>query len=198
VPADDVLDALERFSGGAWKSHELPALELLVGDSDEFIAFNDVALVRGGEGQIRTSILVDGILYARLAGDGCVVSTPIGSSAYALAARGPLLVPGAAAFLFTPLPTHGGSCPPLVLSAGSQLELKVRPAFGGVRLEVDGKVAKTDALERLTVRMRSDAATIVDFPGQESVLTGLRRRGIIVDSPRILAEDQRERELDQA
>jgi hypothetical protein len=46
--------------------------------------------------------------------------------------------------------------------------------------------------------MRSHAATIVGFAGQESLLSGLRRRGIIIDSPRILAEDQRERELDQA
>jgi NAD+ kinase len=198
VAAADVVDALERFNRGAWKPHELPGLEILVGDRQELVAFNDLALVRGGEGQLRTSIHVDGVLYARLAGDGCVVSTPIGSSAYALAAGGPLLAPGAAAFLLTPLSTHGGSCPPLVVTAGSRLELQVRPPFGGVRLEVDGKVAEADGLETLTVKMRSRAATIVDFDGQESVLSGLRRRGIIVDSPRILAEDQRAGELDQA
>ena len=67
-----------------------------------------------------------------------------------------------------------------------------------MRLEVDGKVAETYELEKLTIEMRSHAATIVGFDGQESLLGGLRRRGIIIDSPRILAEDQRERELDQA
>jgi len=189
VAAEDVLDALERFSRGEWKPIELPGLEIRFGDSEELIAFNDLALVRGGEGQVRTSIHLDGVLYARLAGDGCVVSTAIGSSAYSLAAGGPLLAPGAAAFLLTPLPTHGGSCPPLVVPAGGRLELEVGPAFGGVRLEVDGKVAEAYELERLTVQLRSHAATIVGFDGQESILGGLRRRGIIIDSPRILAED---------
>jgi NAD+ kinase len=198
VASEDVLDALERFSRGEWKPYELPGLEILFGDSEQLTAFNDLALVRGGEGQARTSIHLDGVLYARLAGDGCVVSTAIGSSAYSLAAGGPLLAPGAAAFLLTPLPTHGGSCPPLVVPAGGRLELEVRPASGGVRLEVDGKVAETYELEKLTIEMRSHAATIVGFDGQESLLGGLRRRGIIIDSPRILAEDQRERELDQA
>jgi NAD+ kinase len=198
VAAEDVLGALERFSRGEWRPYELPGLEILFGDSEQLTAFNDLALVRGGEGQARTSIHLDGVLYARLAGDGCVVSTAIGSSAYSLAAGGPLLAPGTAAFLLTPLPTHGGSCPPLVIPAGGRLELEVRPAFGGVRLEVDGKVVDADELEKLTIEMRSHAATIVGFDGQESLLGGLRRRGIIIDSPRILAEDQRERELDQA
>ena len=106
----------------------------------DLMAFNDIAIVRDGDGQVRASVKVDGTLYARLAGDGCVVSTPVGSSAYSFAAGGPLLAADAQAFLLTPLSNHGGSCPPLVVAAGSTLHLEIRPAFGGVRLELDGKV----------------------------------------------------------
>lgn len=197
VAADDVIEALEAFNAGDWERRELPALEIRLDDREDLIAFNDIAVVRGGQGQVRVSIQVDGTLYARLAGDGCVVSTAIGSSAYSFAAGGPLFAREAAAFLLTPLSNHGGSSPPLVVPAGSQLELQTRPAFGGIRLEIDGKVTDTD-FETLAVRLRARAATVVGFAGQEALLTGLRRRGIIIDSPRILAEDMRAREHDQA
>ncbi len=197
VPADDVALALQRFNDGEWTPREIPALEIRLNGSEELTAFNDLAIVRDGEGQIRTTAHVDGTLYARLAGDGCVVSTAIGSSAYSFAAGGPLLTPETGAFLFTPLSTHGGSCPPLVVSTGSRLELGVRPALGGVRLEVDGKVGDHD-FETLTVQLRGGAATLVAFAGQEPLLSGLRRRGIIFDSPRILVEDIRAHEHDQA
>jgi NAD+ kinase len=197
VAADEVGHALKAFNDDEWECRELPALEIRLDDREDLIAYNDLAVVRGGEGQIRTSARVNDVLYARMAGDGCVVSTPIGSSAYSFAAGGPLLAAEAAAFLLTPLSNHGGSCPPLVVSADSQLDLEVKPAFGGVRLEVDGKVTDSD-FETLSIRLRVAAATVVGFAGQEAPLTGLRRRGIIIDSPRIVAEDMRAREHDQA
>ncbi len=197
VPAEEVTRALEAFRAGEWQAQEIPALQIRLDDSEDLIAFNDLAIVRDGEGQIRTSAHVDGTLYVRMAGDGCVVSTAIGSSAYSFAAGGPLLGPETAAFLLTPLSNHGGSCPPLVISARSRLELEIQPAFGGVRLEVDGKVLGND-VETLSVQLLDGAATVVAFAGQEPLLSGLRRRGIIIDSPRILAEDIRARERDQA
>ncbi len=154
------------------------------------LAFNDVVTVRGGQGQVRTTVHLDGVLYARFAGDGWIVSTPVGSSAYALASGGPLLAPGTNAFTLTPLPTHGGFCPPLVAAAGSRLALDTAAGYGGARLEIDGQVVDTRA-GRLTVTLRPAAVTIVDFADDEPMLTGLRRRQIIIDSPRILAEDAR-------
>ena len=54
---------------------------------------------------------VDDVLYARVAGDGLVVATPLGSSAYTMAAGGPILAPGAEGIAVTPLAPHGGVCP---------------------------------------------------------------------------------------
>jgi hypothetical protein len=44
----------------------------------------------------------------------------------------------------------------------------------------------------MSIRLRPDAATLVAFEGQESLLSGLRRRRIIIDSPRMTAEDARD------
>src|SRR5437764_935696 len=120
--------------------------------------------------------------------DLCVVSTPIGSSAYALAAGGPLLTPEADAFLITPLPTHGGSCPPLVVPPTSSVELEVTGGYGGARLEVDGQVVDNEP-RGVRIGYRPAVGTLVAFADQEPFLTGLRRRRIITDSPRILAEN---------
>lgn len=190
VPADGVSSALDRFSRREWFPRLLPALEVARDGGPGLFAINDIAIVRVAEGQVRATARVDGVLFGRLAGDGCVVSTPIGSSAYALAAGGPLLAPGTDAYLFTPLPTHGGFCPPLVLGADSELQLETVAGHGGARLEVDGQVADT-CVGPLRIGFRPGVATLVSFADQEPLLAGLRRRQIIIDSPRILAEDVR-------
>jgi NAD+ kinase len=190
VTPGDVPDALDRFSRGEWFPRTLPALEIAREDQEGLFALNDVAVVRAGVGQVRTSIHLDGELYSRIAGDGCIVSTQVGSSAYAIAAGGPLLASGARAYVLTPLPTHGGSCPPLVVGADSELRLQVRIGAGGARLEIDGQIAGAHE-GPLTITLRSDVATLVGLTDQESLLAGLRRRRVIVDSPRILAEADR-------
>ncbi len=191
IEADDLGDALDRFSRGDWRPRRLPALTISREGDGDLLAFNDIAVVRAGIGQVRVTTSVDGTLYSRLAGDGCIVSTPLGSSAYALAAGSALMTPDTDAYLLTPLPSHGGSRVPLVIGAGSELRLEVTPGIGGARLEADGQIAGMDP-PALTVRLRRDAATLVGFAEQEPLFVALRRRQIIVDSPRILADDGRD------
>jgi NAD+ kinase len=190
VPVADVTRSLERFSRGEWQPRQFPALSVTPAEGEPLFALNDVAVVRAGGGQLRVSAHVDGSLYARVAGDGAVVSTPIGSSGYAISAGGPLLAGRLDGFVFTPLPKHGGFAPPLVIAAQSVLELEVGAGFGGARLEVDGQVA-ADRAPSLTIRWREDVATMVSFADQEPLLAGLRRRRIVLDSPRVAADIDR-------
>jgi NAD+ kinase len=130
------------------------------------------------------------VLYARMAADGLVVATELGSSAYNMAAGGPLLAPGAVGMVATPLEPHGGSCPPLVAGAASRLTLQIEPGFGGVRYELDGRRAAITG-PVLTVHHRPDYATLVTLIEDEPRLTGLRRRDLVVDSPRVLVREHR-------
>jgi NAD+ kinase len=187
ISAGDLPTALDRFSREEWAPRLLPALDVTREGAPSLFALNDIAVLRGGVGQVRVTSRVDGVLFTRLAGDGCIVSTPVGSSAYALAAGGPLLTPDTHAYLLTPLATHGGFRQPLVISAGSELSLEIRTGVGGTRLELDGQVADTD-VRPMTITFRPDVARLVSFPEQEPLVTGLRRRQIIVDSPRIVAD----------
>ncbi|HJS95451.1 MAG TPA: NAD(+)/NADH kinase [Solirubrobacteraceae bacterium] len=191
VAVPDVTRSLERFSRGEWQPRHFPALAVSRSDGEPLFALNDVAVVRAGGGQVRVSAHVDGSLYARIAGDGAIVSTPIGSSGYTISAGGPLLAGGLEGFVFTPLPKHGGFAPPVVIPAKSVLELEVGAGFGGARLEVDGQVAAEQA-HSLAIRWREAVATMVSFSDQETLSAGLRRRRIIVDSPRVAADVERE------
>jgi NAD+ kinase len=188
VDPTGVADAVERFTRGDWVPRRLPALEIRDEQDTELFALNDIVIIRAGEGQVRIAAYVDGMLFARFAGDGCIVSTPAGSSAYTLSAGGPLLALGMPAFALTPLPTHGGAVPPLVVNADSELRLQTRAGHGGWRVELDGQITERPS-RSLSIRLRHEAATLVAFEDQESLLAGLRRRSIIVDSPRMVAED---------
>jgi NAD+ kinase len=189
VGVQEVPRSLERFSRGDWRPRTFPALSVARGSGESLFALNDVAVVRDGGGQVRVTAYVDGSLYTHTAGDGAVVSTPIGSSGYAISAGGPLLASGLDGFLFTPLPKHGGFSPPLVIGPRSELRLEIGAGFGGARLEVDGQIAG-EGVSSLTISLRESVATMVSFEDQETLLAGLRRRRIILDSPRVAAEDE--------
>jgi NAD+ kinase len=107
-----------------------------------------------------------------------------------MAAGGSVLAPGSAAFLVTPLAPHGGCIPPLVVGAGSRVHVAVEPGFGGARVEVDGQPAGM-APAGFEIALRQDFATLVRLDGEEDYFTGLRRRRILMDSPRVLARDAR-------
>lgn len=190
VFADDLRVALERFAAGEWTPYRLPALTVRTPEG-EATAINDLVVVRAGGGQISTTVDVDGVLYGRFSGDGVIASTQVGSSAYALAAGGPVLAPGSDAWLVTPLAPHGGCIPPLAVGARSRVALTVEPGFAGARVEVDGR--QTDLLPaRFDLSLRPDYATLVRLGDEESFITGLRHRKVLMDSPRVLARDRRD------
>jgi NAD+ kinase len=124
------------------------------------------------------------------------VATALGSSAYTMAAGGPILAAGVHAIVLTPLAHHGGVCPPLVVAPDSRVTVSVEPGYGGGRFELDGQKLATPAAE-FSASLRPSYATMVTLADEEPLLTRLRRRGLVVDSPRILARDLRAASSDQ-
>ena len=201
VTADDLAVALDRVLAGDWTARMLPGLAVESAGLDVPIGANDVVVVRQGAGQISAVVHVDGELFIRFAGDGLVVATPLGSSAYTLAAGGPVLAPGGSGLVLTPLAPHGGCCPSLVAGGDSRLEIELHPGHGGARIEVDGQIlarVEPHAPRTLEIRLRRDHATLVALGGEESLLAGLRRRRLIMDSPRMLAREEQEAARERA
>ena len=189
VHADRARWALEEVAEGRFTAEPVPALQV-AWEGGAGVAINDLVVVRNGAGQVLVAVRVDGELYARIAGDGLIVATELGSSAYNMAAGGPILAPAVDGIAVTPLATHGGSAPPLVAARTSSVALEVEPGYGGVRYELDGRPVEI-AGHALTVVRSETYAAIVTLEGEEPRFTGLRRRGLLLDSPRVLVRDGR-------
>ena len=195
VTADKLDDALDRVAAGDWTPRALPALRVEHDQGEPLHALNDLVLVRAGAGQVMVEVTVDGERFVGYGGDGLVAATPLGSTAYTLAAGGPMIAPGGDAFVLTPLSPHGGVCPPLVASDANELAVTLDPGNGGARIEVDGQIrAELDRLEPVTFTLRLEPgyATLVSLGEDETTIAGLRRRRILIDSPRMVVRDQRE------
>jgi NAD+ kinase len=191
--ADRLSDALTRVAAGDWRPRRLPAIAA-DGPGGTLRAINDIVLVRAAAGQVSVEVRLDGERYVRYAGDGLIAATPLGSTAYTLAANGPMLAPGSRGLVLTPLSPHGGVCPPVVTVPRHDVEVTIDPGHGGARVEVDGQI--DTVLERmegvtLSLRFQNEFATLVSLGEEEPLLTGLRRRRIILDSPRVAAREQR-------
>ncbi len=190
VKGDRVVWALDQVADGRWTAEPVPGLDIASSEGPIGMGINDITLIRDGPGQVVISITVDGVLYVRVAGDGLVAATALGSSAYSMAAGGPILAPGAEGMVVTPLAHHGGSAPPLVAAPRSTLTLEVEPTYSRVRCDVDGQSVPMFG-NPLTLRHQPDYAVRVELADEEPRLTGLRRRGLILDGPRVLIRERR-------
>lgn len=100
------------------------ALEADVRISD---AFNDVVIHKWEVARmIETETYIDGRLLNTMRSDGLIVSTPTGSTAYALSGGGPILEPAMDAMVLVPICPHSMSYRPIVLDGDSEIEIVVR------------------------------------------------------------------------
>jgi len=119
-----------------------------------FLGLNDVVLRSGATGRVLwlESRVRDRVL-ASYAGDGLIVSTPTGSTAYNLAAGGPIVHPDLDILLMTPICPHSLALRPLVLPAYEVIEVDVRKPSAEAILTVDGRLIRTlDPGERVVIR----------------------------------------------
>jgi NAD+ kinase len=103
-------------------------------------ALNDAVLHQGAMARlIDVEAYCDDQLIAAYRADGLIVATPTGSTAYNMAAGGPIVVPGQAAMTLTPICAHALTNRPLVLGARSTLRLRLAADPRGAILTVDGQ-----------------------------------------------------------
>jgi NAD+ kinase len=107
---------------------------------DEGLALNDVVVGRATLGKmVEIDVRIDGQSAITVAGDGLIVSTATGSTAHALSAGGPLLVPGLGAVVLVPICPHALGNRPLVVSRASRIEMVLGSERGPAVVTVDGR-----------------------------------------------------------
>jgi len=105
-------------------------------------AMNDVFVAAGPPFRvIEMKIAVDGQQVASCVGDGLIVSTPTGSTAYNLSAGGPILDSSMEAIGITPVCPHSLSFRPIVIAADSRVEICCTRVNDGTTVSIDGQVS---------------------------------------------------------
>jgi NAD+ kinase len=162
VEPQELDGALDRLSTGHYTIEDHSAAVLTDG-SDESIAFNDVALGSvPGEGALQASLTVTGRASGRYRCDALVIATPIGSTAYAYAAGGPLVSPMLDAVIITPVAPISGISRAAVISAAEPVMLALLEGSGQPALQVDGTIVRRmQPGEALEVRLRPHAGLVV-------------------------------------
>ncbi|WP_269901438.1 NAD kinase [Paenalcaligenes faecalis] len=130
IPLNNANEALLSVIAGNYQAEERSLLEgRIVRDGQILhsgIALNDIVINRAGRGGlIELRVELDGIFMHRQRADGVIVSTPTGSTAYALAANGPLLHPSLNALLLVPVAPQTLSNRPVVVPDSSTLSLTI-------------------------------------------------------------------------
>jgi len=154
ISQDEMLSALEQIFSGRYQEEQRSLLHCEV-NGRHCIAFNDVVVHKWNIARmIELETFIDGSLLDAQRSDGLIISTPTGSTAYALSGGGPLLQPGLNATLLVPICPHTLSNRPIVINGDSVIEVVVcgHTELEHVRVTCDGQTCLP--LDANTIRIR--------------------------------------------
>lgn len=126
-------------------------IEGVRGTDGPLLALNEVAVQRLEASMIKVVARVDSQIVASYNGDGVIVATPTGSTAYSLSAGGPILSPTCACFVISPLAPHNFGMRPVVIPDSSSIELQLHSRRGPAQLSVDNRTYPLDDGDSITI-----------------------------------------------
>ncbi|HEY7511638.1 MAG TPA: NAD(+)/NADH kinase [Vicinamibacteria bacterium] len=174
ITMPELFPALEGVLRGDYRAEERRMLRARVVRQDEpevvGDVLNDVVVTKAALSRIiELEVTVDGLFVTSFRADGLIVSSPTGSTAYNLAAGGPILHPGLAAMVMTPICPHMLSNRPLVIGDESVVEVRLRAAREGeVHITFDGQRGfPLDRTDVVTVTRSPRTLRLVKAPDRD-------------------------------
>lgn len=143
VTIDEIYPAITNVLSGNYEVDERMMLRCQVMMNDkkigEYTALNEVALCRLTH-LIRLNAYIDGNYFLTYNGDGLIVATPSGSTAYSLSVGGPIVEPNMNAILLSPIASHALTVRPFIAHPESQISVSLsKDCFPNATLSVDGR-----------------------------------------------------------
>lgn len=170
VGPERLVGALDQLKSGNHRISERMTLEVTIRDREKTIvraASNEVVVDKGEYSRVIDIDACVGDSYLqRYTGDGVIVATPLGSTAYALAAGGPIVSPAMEALLVVPICPHTLAARPIVTAAHSEIQLTVLSKHGTALVTIDGQ-------ERFTVATGAVISVKVGTLKNRMIRTGL-------------------------
>ena len=180
VPSDEMTRALACVWRGKFKYESRALIEVTgrcQGQRIHETALNDIVISRGAISRlIKLDVSVDGERVTRYHGDGLIISSPTGSTAYSLAAGGAVVLPTAEVFALTPICPHTLSNRPLILPLASTISVRAASPAPAIILSADGQVAaELGAGDEVTVRRSRGRVRLMQL-ADNSFWEALRRK----------------------
>jgi len=174
ITPNEMLDGVDRILEGNYtqESRLLVSARIMRGTETQSsaIALNDVVVQRRETGRmldLRTSIA--GRYVNTHSGDGLIVATPTGSTAYALSCGGPIIDPTLDALVIVPVCPHTLSDRPIVIPADFEVDVTLLPrADIKAEVAIDGRsIGELSADDRLLIRKAENRVTLIHPPGYD-------------------------------
>lgn len=139
IPISDLLPSLEDFLAGAYTIENRIILEGTSPQGKISYAINDYVIHRAqNPSLIKLSIYLDSLYLNTFEADGIIIATPNGSTAYSLAAGGPILSPGLDGIVITPICPHTISNRPIVLTSSHEIKVHYLSDYPPIEVIADG------------------------------------------------------------
>ncbi|NOY44688.1 MAG: NAD(+)/NADH kinase [Deltaproteobacteria bacterium] len=144
IPLAELFSTLERIREEGWTVDPRTTLEGEVVRQgraiQRFRVLNDVVFNKGALARISDlEVRVDGAYLTNYRGDGLIVATPTGSTAYSLSAGGPIVQPQVPALVLSPICPHTLTQRPILLPDTCRVEVRLASKNGEVFLTLDGQ-----------------------------------------------------------
>jgi NAD+ kinase len=167
ISPEHMLEAVDAILAGDYLEERRLMLSAQIGDGSshpKLVALNDVVLQKGETGRMLDFVTtVDGSYVNAHRGDGLIVATPTGSTAYALSCGGPIIQPNVDALVMVPICPHTLSDRPLVLKLTSSIEVRVDTGVGSAAHVVcDGEdLGRIASGETLRIGLADETVTLL-------------------------------------
>jgi len=142
---EELTPALEKLDAGQFEIEQRRLVEARAtakpNQQVTLKALNEIVIDRGIVSRVvDLALYIDGEHVGSFVADGLIVSTPTGSTAYSLAAGGPIVTPGLEAFIATPLCPHTLSARPIIFPCERELKIVASSDAAEVKVTADGQV----------------------------------------------------------
>lgn len=165
LPTNDFEAGIDALVSGEYSVSRRMMLDVRASFGPCGPALNDAVINRGALSRMLSlEVLVDGELVAHHDGDGLIIASPTGSTAYSLSAGGPLVTPGVDAILIVPICPHSLSTRPIVVDGSSAIRVRIVDGGREAHLTVDGQVDwPLEAGTEVEVRRAEAPALLVEL-----------------------------------
>ena len=171
ISKNEIVNAVNSVLTGDYTVEQRTLLELVspekVFDNVKY-ALNELNVIRNPEHSLLAiKVFVDNVYLNTYWGDGILLATPTGSTAYSLSAGGPIIAPNAKNFVITPIATHNLTVRPVVIPDGSTIRIQVEGREKKFVFSMDSRSCTLDTSVQLEVRKAGFCLNLVRMRGED-------------------------------